>query len=149
MIVDASGGIVVDVWGDGVMAVFGPALSMEAKEEAAVVAACRLANEIPEIPYEAEGDESLAVGVGVATGTVSIGSIQAGDRLFWSVLGNTTIRADRLQKATKEEDLRAAVLIDATTHARAGDAGRRFERRDDVSLIGREEAETLFALPSS
>jgi class 3 adenylate cyclase len=68
----------------------------------------------------------------------------AADRLIWSAIGNTTNLAARLQGMTR--DLEAAVLVDSTTHAAIGDAGRDFRRYEDVAVRGRRDRIDVFAL---
>ena len=88
---------------------------------------------------------TLRVGVGIATGIAFVGNIEAVDRTIWSAIGSTTNLAARLQTLTRERG--AGVLIDSTTHDRAGDAAVDFVRHVDVVIRGRERAETLYGLP--
>jgi class 3 adenylate cyclase len=67
------------------------------------------------------------------------------DRMIWSAIGNTTNLAARLQSLTRELD--AAVVVDADTRERAGDACRGFEPREDVAIRGSRQRRDLFALP--
>jgi adenylate cyclase len=132
-------GTVVEFSGDGMMAVFGAPESLERKERAAVVAA----QEIVLAVRGLGGDAPLAVGVGVATGSAFVGSIRSADRLIWSALGNTTNLASRLQGLTRE--LGAAIVIDATTHERAGPIASDFDSHRQVALRGLAERHDVFA----
>ena len=53
---------------------------------------------------------------GVATGTAYVGHIQSADRRIWSVVGNTTDLAARLQALTR--DLDAGIAVDAAQRGR-------------------------------
>ena len=144
-IVKDCGGVIVEFNGDGMMAVFGAPRAIEHKERAAVLAARRLIDEVPKLVTPATAETGFAVGVGVATGTAFVGNIEAADRVIWSAIGNTTNLAARLQTLTRTHDV--GVLIDAVTHARAGDAASAFIAFDNVSIRGRARPETIFGLP--
>lgn len=87
----------------------------------------------------------LACGVGVATGETFVGSIRAVDRQIWSAIGNTVNLAARLEAKTR--DLGALVVVDEATWRGCGDVGSAFERLDRVSIKGRSEEFTIYALP--
>lgn len=146
-IVNRCGGVVVEFNGDGMMAVFGAPRPLPDKETSAVRAARELVDAVPRLGGATADAPSLNVGVGVATGTVFVGNIEAVDRTIWSAIGSTTNLAARLQTLTRERG--AGVLIDATTHERAGPAASDFVRHADVTIRGRERAETLYGLPLS
>ncbi len=143
-IVKECGGVIVEFNGDGMMAVFGAPIPIDQKERSAVIAAKRLADGVPRVASASAGAKPVAVGVGVATGPAFVGNIEAADRTIWSAVGSTTNFAARLQTLTR--DLDAAVLIDATTFGRAGDATLGFEERPNVAIRGRAASETVFSL---
>ena len=87
----------------------------------------------------------IAVGVGVATGEAFVGNIQAADRLIWSAIGNTTNLAARLQAMTRALD--AAMVIDAVTFGRAGEAASGFRKHEAAKIAGRRKTEDIYALP--
>ncbi len=91
------------------------------------------------------GQTRLSVGVGIATGEAFVGNIQAVDRLIWSAIGNTTNLAARLQGLTRE--LNASLVIDRGTWERAENAATEFEKRSDVPIRGRREAQDVYMLP--
>jgi class 3 adenylate cyclase len=140
-------GSVVEFNGDGMMAVFGAPRELADKERAAVAAGREIVREVSALHVEdAEGrDRALSVGVGIATGLACVGNIRAVDRMIWSAIGNTTNLAARLQSLTRELD--AAIVVDAETHARAGEAGRDFVRHEGMAIRGSRERRELFALP--
>jgi len=97
---------------------------------------------VAELPVE--GATPLSVGVGIATGSAFVGNIQAADRMIWSAIGNTTNLAARLQSLTR--DLDAALVIDRETWERARAAAADFEKRSEVSIRGRRDAQDVYAL---
>ena len=82
------------------------------------------------------------MGVGVATGSAFVGSIQAVDRMIWTALGNTTNLAARLQGLTRDTD--SAMVIDLATQRAAGDLASEFERREQVAIRGRSDREDVY-----
>jgi class 3 adenylate cyclase len=146
-IVNRRGGVVVEFNGDGMMAVFGAPRPLEGKEGAAVRAARDLLTAVPAIQLDHASQASLTVGIGIATGIAYVGNIEAADRTIWSAIGSTTNLAARLQALTRE--MNAGVLIDATTHKRAGGDAQNFVEHANVSIRGRKNVETLFSLPNS
>ncbi|MCI0546153.1 MAG: adenylate/guanylate cyclase domain-containing protein, partial [Candidatus Rokubacteria bacterium] len=101
--VRAHGGAVVEFNGDGMMAVFGAPTPLPDKEQSAVSAGREIISKVQALG-ETDESETLSVGVGVATGSAFVGTIQAVDRLIWTALGNTTNLAARLQGLTRELD---------------------------------------------
>lgn len=144
-IVNNNGGVVVEFNGDGMMAVFGAPRPLVEKEASAVRAARALVEAVPRIANPDADAPALRVGVGVATGIAFVGNIEAVDRTIWSAIGSTTNLAARLQVLTREKG--ASVLIDSTTHGRAGRDAGDFVRHADVTIRGRKEVETLYGLP--
>jgi class 3 adenylate cyclase len=135
-IVLARGGAVVEANGVGMMAVFGAHETLTEKERRAVEAAREIVDTSP---------AELRVGIGIATGLAYAGSIRAADRWIWSVIGETTNLAARLQALTLELD--AFVLIDAPTRRAAGYVCADFARHPDVTVRGQSEPVDVFALP--
>jgi class 3 adenylate cyclase len=140
-IVDQHGGAVVEFHGDGLMAAFGALEAHPAKERAAVEAAREIAAAVPRLTGLGG---SLTVGVGVATGSAYVGDIRSADRRIWSVIGNTTNLAARLQALTR--DLAVAVAIDPVTRGSAGDVAEDFECHEGIALRGRSERLDVWTL---
>jgi class 3 adenylate cyclase len=146
-IVQRHGGSVVEFNGDGMMAVFGAPRELAHKERAAVEAGREIVAAVAALTVKGGSaeDTTLAVGVGIATGDAFVGNIQAVDRMIWSAIGNTTNLAARLQSLTRELD--ASLVIDPVTWERAQAAAAGFEKRSDVPIRGRRQAQNLYALP--
>jgi len=143
-IVEKHAGSVVEFNGDGMMAVFGAPAPLADKERAAVRAGREIVDAMASIAV-LPGGQALSVGVGIATGSAFVGSVQAVDRRIWTALGNTTNLAARLQALTRELD--ASIVIDAATWRSAGDAAAGFEHRAQVQIRGRSQREDLYLLP--
>jgi len=143
-IVTRFGGAVVEFNGDGLMAVFGAPRELADKERAAVAAGLEIGVAVQAIRGPEVPPGGISVGVGVATGAAFVGNIHSADRLIWSVLGNTTNLAARLETLTRE--LNAAMVIDQSTWRAAGNPSG-FERREQVAIRGRGDRENLYLLP--
>src|SRR5262249_16852827 len=112
--VEALGGTVKDLAGDGVFAFFGAPTAHEDDPERAVQAALRIADEIAAYGADVErgwGISGFAVRVGVATGAVVVGPVGAGSRIEYGATGDAANTAARLQSAADP----ATVLVDEVT----------------------------------
>ena len=90
--------------------------------------------------------QSLEVGVGIATGKAFVGNIWSADWLIWTAIGDTLEPARRGCRASRVE-LNAAILIDAATRRSAGDVAADFELRERVPIRGRRQTEDVYVLP--
>src|SRR5215472_11670487 len=116
--VDALGGHVKDLAGDGVLAFFGAPTTREDDAERAVRCALRIVAEMEEYAREVRrgwGAEGFGVRVGAATGAVVVGEVGAGSRVEYAAFGDTVNIAARLQSAAAP----GSVLVDAATHREA------------------------------
>jgi class 3 adenylate cyclase len=137
------GGSIIEFHGDGLLAVFGAPRPLPGKERAAVEAgrAVVCAVEALDSPTGAP----LSVGVGIATGVEFTGNVKAVDRVIWTVLGNHTNLAARLEAMTR--DLDASIVIDAATRRGAGAAADDFVEHAGTVVRGRSEPFVIYALP--
>jgi class 3 adenylate cyclase len=145
-IVRKFGGSVVEFNGDGMMAVFGAPRPLPKKEQAAVAAGREIVAAVHSLPGAGDASDRISVGVGIATGSAYVGSIQSADRLIWTALGNTTNLAARLQGMTRELD--AAVVMDLATQRAAGDPAADAELRTQIPIRGRSLREDVYVLPA-
>src|SRR5688500_1163933 len=98
--VDAFGGTVKDLAGDGVLALFGAPIAHEDDAERAVRTGLRIVDDIESFAREvaeAWAVDALNVRVGVNTGLVVTGAIGAGERVEFSAMGDAVNVAARLQ----------------------------------------------------
>jgi ABC-type oligopeptide transport system substrate-binding subunit/class 3 adenylate cyclase len=113
--VEALGGHVKDLAGDGVLAFFGAPTTREDDAERAVRCALRIVGEMEEYADEVRrgwGAEGFGVRVGAATGAVVVGEVGSGSRVEYAAFGDTVNIAARLQSAAQP----GTVLVDDATH---------------------------------
>ena len=113
--VEAYGGTVKDLAGDGVLALFGAPRAHEDDPERAVRAGLQAVADIEAYGREVErafGIEGFSVRVGVNTGPVVVGAIGAGSRVEYGALGDALNTAARLQSNAEPSE----VLVGEDTH---------------------------------
>lgn len=89
------------------------------------------------------GDVRLANRIGINTGTAIGGTIGAGDRLGYTLLGDAVNTAARLQELNKVHGTR--ILVSESTRRLAGD-GFRFRAIGAVPIRGRSAMLTVHAV---
>ncbi|MGA9160386.1 MAG: AAA family ATPase, partial [Actinomycetota bacterium] len=111
--VEAFGGTVKDLAGDGVLALFGAPVTHEDDAERAIRAALRIVAET-----QAGGDASpVSVRVGIETGLAVLGPIGGGGRVEYGATGDALNTAARLQSQAPP----GAVLVGDVTRRAVGD----------------------------
>ena len=99
-VVEAFGGTVKDLAGDGVLALFGAPVAHEDDPERALLAALRIVDEMTGFAEEVRrswGIDGFGVRVGVESGPVVVGAIGAGSRVEYGAMGDAVNVAARLQ----------------------------------------------------
>ncbi len=116
--ISGAGGVVNQMIGDGLMAIFGAPLPLPDHSAAAVRAALDMIEMIELLNAErvASGKAAIRIGIGIATGEMVAGYTGTQQRATYTCIGDTVNLAARLEAHTKLA-LRP-VLIDAATHAR-------------------------------
>ena len=135
--VEAFGGTVKDLAGDGVLALFGAPLTHEDDPERAILAGLRIVEDIEGFSAEvvrAWGVAGLGVRVGVETGPVVTGAVGAGSRVEYGAVGDVVNTAARLQSAADP----GTVLVGAATRSLVEPAFTWGPVRD-VTLKGKDE----------
>jgi ABC-type oligopeptide transport system substrate-binding subunit/class 3 adenylate cyclase len=113
--VEAFGGTVKDLAGDGILALFGAPLAHEDDAERAVRAGLRIAEEMAAYGSEVAagwGVDGFAVRIGVNTGSAVLGPVGGGSRVEYGAVGDAINTAARLQKAAAP----GSVLVGDSTH---------------------------------
>ena len=140
-IVEAEGGTVKDLAGDGVMALFGAPDSHEDDAERAIRAALRIAGAIETFGAVVAARwsvEGFNVRVGIESGPVVVGIIGAGSRTEYGAIGDAVNVAARLQAAAEP----GTVLVGDATYRLAA---ARFGWADVMSLQLKGKAEPVLA----
>lgn len=107
------GGVIFDYIGDAQMVVFGLA---GASKENHAVAACRTGIAMNEKMMELQehwkkmGKNSFEVGIGIATGPVSLGMVGSSHRKQYTAIGNTTNVAARIQGLSAQLNSKVTIL---------------------------------------
>ena len=115
-VIQEEGGRVDKFLGDGILATFGAVRPSETHAADALRAATRLVDTIDQgqsLFSEAGWPGMLKVGVAVSSGPLIVGTVGSGDRLEFTVIGNTVNRAAKLEDANKAEGTTA--LTDQAT----------------------------------
>jgi adenylate cyclase len=142
--IGAHGGVVNQMIGDGLMAVFGAPQPLPDAERRAVSAALEMIAMIGQFSDEqvAAGMQPIRIGVGIATGIVVAGYTGTEARATYTCVGDTVNLAARLEAYTKEAG--RPVLVDAATRADFADAFA-FESLGAVQLKGKTAPTEVFA----
>jgi class 3 adenylate cyclase len=115
--ISGHGGVVNQMIGDGLMAIFGAPLPLAEAPLSAVRAALDMVEMIELFNAEraSEGKAPIAIGVGIASGEVVAGYTGTQQRATYTCVGDTVNLAARLEAHTKEAA--RTVLIDGDTQA--------------------------------
>lgn len=122
--ITSNGGVVNQIIGDGLMAVFGPPRALDEHAAPAVRAACEMVDVIAMFSEarEAAGLAGIRIGVGIATGEVIAGYTGTSRRAIYTCIDDAANLASRLESHTK--DARRSIVLDGTTRQGLGDEFR-------------------------
>ncbi len=95
--VEALGGTVKDLAGDGVLALFGAPIAHEDDAERAVLCGLRVVIAVRRHGEAARGGQDLAARVGIDTGVAVLGPVGGGHRVEYGAVGDVVNTAARLQ----------------------------------------------------
>jgi class 3 adenylate cyclase len=121
--ISGQGGVVNQMIGDGLMAIFGAPLPLPDHAAAAVRAALDMAEMIGLLNVErvAAAKAPLRIGIGIASGEMVAGYTGTQQRATYTCIGGTVNLAARLEAHTKVAQ--RMILIDAPTRSALGDGG--------------------------
>ncbi|WP_050604363.1 adenylate/guanylate cyclase domain-containing protein [Ruegeria sp. 6PALISEP08] len=113
--VTSNGGIVSLMLGDGLMALFGVPQPLNNTAQSAVAAGHEMHSMIEMLNHDrlADGEESLRIGIGIATGEVVAGYAGTDNRATYTCIGSTVNLAARLEAETQNTGSR--ILVDQET----------------------------------
>jgi class 3 adenylate cyclase len=143
--IGGEGGIVNQMVGDGLMAIFGAPLPREDHRQAAVVAArqmielIRLFNE----EQDARNKVQIRIGIGIASGPVVAGYTGTLHRATYTCVGDTVNVAARLESHTKVLD--RPILIDENTRLGLDD-GIAVEAQGELTVKGKTRPVKVYAV---
>jgi adenylate cyclase len=143
--ISGQGGVVNQMIGDGLMAIFGAPLALADPCGSAVRAAQEMLEMVELFNQEPDraGKPPIQVGIGIASGSVIAGYTGTDQRATYTCVGDTVNLAARLEAHTKVAG--RAILIDEATRA-ALDAGVPAEGMGSVQFKGKAGAVEVFAV---
>jgi adenylate cyclase len=139
------GGIVSQIAGDGLMAIFGAPVPLPGHGPAAVRAAREMIETIDLFNVEraALAKPELRIGIGIASGEMVAGYAGTNERATYTCIGDTVNLASRLEAHTKVAQ--RAILVDAATRAALDDAIA-VDALGPVEIRGKSAAVEVFAI---
>jgi adenylate cyclase len=143
----SEGGIVNQIVGDGLMAIFGAPLPRADHRERAVWAALKMCERIAEFNRaQAQANkQTIEIGIGIASGPVIAGFTGTELRATYTCVGDTVNLAARLEVHTKV--VKRPILIDENTRAGLRDSIR-VNAQGSVQLKGKMQTVNIFAVPT-
>jgi class 3 adenylate cyclase/uncharacterized membrane protein YwzB len=138
----AHGGVVNTFIGDGLFASFNMPLTCEGHAMAAVRAAIDIQRAVGGRTFGDQG-VALATRIGISTGSVIGGSVGAGQRMSFTLLGDTVNLAARLEELNKQHGTR--ILVSQSTREACGECFA-FNALGSVQVRGRTESISVYAV---
>jgi class 3 adenylate cyclase len=140
--IGAHGGVVNTFIGDGLFASFNMPLACEDHAAAAVRAAIDIQRAVGARTFGAQG-VALDTRIGISTGPVIGGSVGAGQRLSFTLLGDTVNLAARLEELNKQYGTR--ILVSHSTREACG-ACFVFHDLGRVAVRGRSDTVAIYSV---
>jgi adenylate cyclase len=143
--IGGEGGIVNQMVGDGLMAIFGAPAPREDHRLRAVLAACQMVELIRlfNVEQAARGKVEIQIGIGIASGQVVAGYTGTLHRATYTCVGDTVNVAARLEAQTKERG--RPILINENTR-RGLDGSVIVEAQGEISLTGKQQPVKVYAV---
>jgi len=144
--ISGHGGIVSQIAGDGLMAIFGAPLPLPDHCEAAVGAALEMIEmvELFNVERVAAAKPRIRIGIGIATGEMVAGYTGTNERATYTCIGDPVNVASRLETHTKTAAV--PILIDGATRLGLG-AGITVDALGPVSIRGKVQSVDVFSVP--
>jgi len=143
--IGGQGGIVNQMLGDGLMAIFGAPLPRPDHRQRAVSAALEMQELVAGFNREqaARGGAEIRIGIGIASGPLVAGFTGTEQRVTYTCVGDTVNLAAHLEAHTKV--LGQPILIDENTRSGLAD-GVRVETHGSVQFKTRSRVETVYSV---
>lgn len=140
-------GVVNQMVGDGLMAIFGAPIPRENHCQDAVQAALEMVEmvELFNLEQAAQGKAQIKIGVGIATGLVIAGYTGTHSRATYTCVGDTVNLAARLEAHTKV--VGPPILIDEGTHC-CLNTSIQTEEQGQVQLKGKTQQVRIYSVPT-
>jgi class 3 adenylate cyclase len=144
--IGGQGGVVNQMLGDGLMAIFGAPLPRADHRERAVRAALDMHDLLEGFNREQarRGAVEIRIGIGIASGPVIAGFTGTQQRVTYTCVGDTVNLAAHLEAHTKT--LAQPILIDETTRAGLGERFR-VDPQEPARFKSRSQAVPVFSVP--
>jgi len=146
--IGSHGGVVSQIMGDGLMALFGAPLPLDDCAGSAVAAALEMVELIEQFNLERSAVKKAAIriGIGVATGDVVAGYTGTQQRATYTCIGDTVNLASRLEAHTKVAG--HGILIDDATRRALGSSVP-MQALGEVLFRGKAAAVEIFAVAAA
>jgi class 3 adenylate cyclase len=143
--INSHGGVVNQMIGDGLMAIFGAPVPLADHCRSAVDAAREMMGMVEQFSNEqsAAGKPPIRIGIGIATGEMIAGYTGTQQRATYTCVGDIVNLAARLEQHTKIAE--RPILIDGETRAALG-AAAPVESLGTVALRGKAAPVDVFAV---
>jgi class 3 adenylate cyclase len=143
--INGEGGVVNQMVGDGLMAIFGAPVPRDDYRQAAVLAARQMVDLIRLFNEEqaARDKVQIQIGVGIASGRVVAGYTGTQNRATYTCVGDTVNVAARLESHTKELD--RPILIDENTRQGIAE-GIAVEAQGELLMKGKRRPTKVYAV---
>lgn len=144
LIIQARRGTLDKYIGDAIMAFWGAPVSDAAHAQNAVETALDMQREVVKLSdqFQARGWPEMQIGIGVSTGSMSVGDMGSKIRRAYTVMGDAVNLGARLEGITKVYGV--GILVAESTQALV--TGMVFREVDRVRVKGKEEPVAIFEL---
>ena len=141
--VQANGGMVDKYIGDAMMAVFNAPLDQPGHENAAIMCALQIIENMKVLNRRliSENIPAIAIGIGINSGEAVIGNMGSASRFDYTAIGDAVNTGARLESATKEQQV--DLLISETT-AEKSDIDLLFI--NEIQVKGKEQSLRVYGI---
>jgi adenylate cyclase len=144
------GGTLVTFLGDGIMAVFGAPIPVDDHADRALAAAREMAGPVLDgfndwLRSEGHGD-GFRIGIGLNSGAVMAGNVGSERRLEYTVIGDTTNTASRIEGMTK--GTAHTIYVSESTRLMLVGPHPDLEHVDELEIRGRRAKVVIWTIPA-